>query len=108
MRQFSSHLFSKSHTKILATAGPYGDPIATPSICSKDLLLNIKNDSLVATSSKLRKTFLGILGVFLSSLCKLSVKIYMISSSGMLLNKESTSRLAIFKLGSCLQISPVK
>ena len=58
--------------------------------------------------SKLQKTSLGILGLFSSSLCKQSMQISMVSSSGMLLNKESTSRLAIYKLGSCLQISSAK
>ena len=32
----------------------------------------------------------------------------MVSSSGMLVNKESTSGLAMYKLGSCLQISSSK
>ena len=58
--------------------------------------------------NKLRKTSLGILGVFSSSLYKLSMQITMISSSGMLINKESTSRLAKNKLGSFSQISSAK
>ena len=62
-------------------------------------LFNIKNDSLVATWSKLRKIFLGILGVFTFLLHKLSIQISMVSSCRILLNKESTSILAIYKLG---------
>ena len=103
--QYLSHLFSKLHKKILARVAPNGDPTATPLISINNLLLNIKCDSLVATASKWRKTSLGILGVFSSSLYKLSMQISMVLSSGILVNKESTSRLAKYKLGSCLQIS---
>ena len=63
---------------------------------------------MVAMVSKLQKTSLGILGLFSSSLYKLSMQISMVSSSGMLVNKESTSRLGIYKLGSYLQISSAK
>ena len=72
------------------------------------MLLNIKSDSLVNTVSRLRKISLEILGLFSSSLYKLSMQTSMVSSNGMLVNKESTSRLVIFKLGSCLQISSAK
>ena len=47
-------------------------------------------------------TSVRILGVFLSSLYKISIQISIVLSSGMLVNKEWTSRLAIYKLGSCL------
>ena len=36
------------------------------------------------------------------------MQISMVLSRGMLVNKESTSRLAIYKLASCLLISSVK
>ena len=90
---------------MLARAGPTGDPIATPSICLQNLLLNIKkNDSLVATFNKLGKTSLGIFWVFSFSLYKPSIQISMVSSSGMLVNNKSTFILATYKLGSYLQI----
>ena len=45
------------------------------------------------------------LGVFSLSLNKLSIQISnMVLLSGILINMESISRLAIHKLGSCLQI----
>ena len=39
---------------------------------------------------------------------ELSIQISMALYTGMLLNKETTSRLAIYKLASCLQISSEK
>ena len=96
--QSLSHLFPKLHLKILGRAGPNGDPIATPSICLQNLLLNLRNKSLVATVSKLRKIYLGVLGIFSSSLYKLSMKMSMVSFSGILVNKQSTSRLDKFAL----------
>ena len=62
----------------------------------------------MATLSKSRKTSLEILGVFWLSLYKLSIQISIALSSGMLVNKESTSGLAMYKLGSCLQLSSAK
>ena len=48
------------------------------------------------------------LGGFSSSLYKLPTQILMVSSNGVLLNKESTSRLVLYKLKSCWQISSAK
>ena len=45
------------------------------------------------------------LGGFSLSLYKLSTQILMVSSMGILVNKESKSRLAMSKLESCWQIS---
>ena len=45
------------------------------------------------------------LGGFSLSLYKLSTQILMVSSMGILVNKESKSRLAMCKLESCCQIS---
>ena len=72
------------------------------------MLLNKKKDSLVAMLSKLRKSCFGMLGVFSLSLYKLSTQILMVSSRGIFVNKESTSRLAMCKLKSCWQISSTK
>ena len=52
--------------------------------------------------SKLRKSCLERVSL---SLYKLSTQISMVSSRGKFANKESASRLAICKLGSCWQIS---
>ena len=48
------------------------------------------------------------LGGFSLSLYKLSTQILMVFSTGILVNKESTSRLAMCKLESCWQISSAK
>ena len=65
---------------MLARAGRNGDHIATTSNCLYNLLLNIKNVSLMATLSKLQKTSS-------ISLCKLSIQVSMVLSSGVLVNK---------------------
>ena len=91
--QSQSYLLSKLHIKMLSTAGPNGDSIATPSTCLY-LLLNMKKVSLVAMLRKLQKSCFGMLGGFLLSLCKLSTQILMVFSKGILVTKESTSRLA--------------
>ena len=39
---------------MLVRAGPNGDPIATLSTCLQNLLLNIEDNSLVATLNKLQ------------------------------------------------------
>ena len=49
---------------MFAKAGPNENPIATPSTHLQYLLLNVKNDSLVAMLSKLRNSGLGMLGGF--------------------------------------------
>ena len=43
--QCLSHLFSKMHITVLARAGTNRDPLATPSICLQNLLLNAKKNS---------------------------------------------------------------
>ena len=48
------------------------------------------------------------LGGFSLSLYKLSTQILMVFSTGILVNKESTSRLAMCKLESCWQISSAR
>ena len=48
------------------------------------------------------------LEVFSLSLYKLSTQILMVLFSGIFVNKESTSRLAMCKLKSCWQISSAK
>ena len=67
----------------------------------KRLLLNIRKVSLAALLSKLRKSCFGMLGGFSLSLLKLSTQISMASSKGILVNKESRSRLA------CVSWNPV-
>ena len=84
---------------MLVKAGPNGDAIAIPSTYLKYLLLNITKVSLVAMLSKLRKLCFGMLGGFSLSY-KLSTQISIVSSKGILVNKESTSRLAMCKLES--------
>ena len=42
-------LFSKLCKKAFPKTGPYGEAIATTSICLKILSLNVRNDSLVDT-----------------------------------------------------------
>ena len=96
------------HIKMLVKAGPNGDAIAIPSTYLKYLLLNITKVSLVAMLSKLRKLCFGMLGGFSLSLYKLSTQISIVSSKGILVNKESTSRLAMCKLESSWQISSAK
>ena len=71
-------------------------------------LLNVKNDSLVAMLSKLRKSCLARFEDFPLLMYKLSIQISMVSSSGIFANKELTSRLIMCKLGSCGQISSAK
>ena len=48
------------------------------------------------------------LGGFLLPLYRLPTQISMVSSRGIFANKESTSRLAMCKLGSCWQTSSAK
>ena len=84
---------------MLADAGCNGDPIATRSTCLQYLLLNVKNDFLVAVLIKLLKSCFEILVGFSLPLHNLSTQISM-AWSRVLVNKESTSRLAICKLAS--------
>ena len=93
---------------MLADAGCNGDPIDTRSTCLQYLLLNVKNDLLVAVLIKLLKSCLEILVGFSLPLFKLSTQIPMVWSRGVFVNKELTYRLAICKLGSCWQIPSVK
>ena len=72
------------------------------------MLLNLKKASLVTMLSKLRKSCFGMLGGFSLSLYELSIQISMVSSKGILVNKESTSRLAMCNLESCWQIYSAK
>ena len=58
-------------------------------------MLNIKKVSLVAMLSKLWKSCFGMLRGFSLSLYKLSTQILMVSSKGILVNKESMSKLAM-------------
>ena len=55
---------------------------------------------------KLQKSCFRMLGGFLLPLYKLSIKILMVLSRGKLI--ESTSRLVMYKLGSCWIISSAK
>ena len=93
---------------MLADAGCNGDPIDTRSTCLQYLLLNVKNDLLVAVLIKLLKSCLEILVGLSLPLYNLSTQISMAWSRGVVVNKESTSRLAICKLGSSWQVSSVK
>lgn len=80
---------------MFAIVGPNEGSIAIQSISLENLLLNIKNDSLVATLIKLRKNPLGVVGAFSSSLYKLAIQMSMVLSSGMLVNKQSIYRAPI-------------
>ena len=76
---------------MLADIGRRGNPIATPSTWIKNLLLNIKNDSLVAKFSKSRKSDLDIplakvSGVLKSFFTQMSI----VSSNGIMVDKAST------------------
>ena len=57
---------------------------------------------------QITKNILRDLRVFSLSLLKLSIQISIASSRGMLVNKESTSGLAMYKLRSCLRLSSAK
>ena len=46
--QLSNLVCSWKVKNALASEGPNGDPIATPSVCLYNVLLNIKCDSLIA------------------------------------------------------------
>ena len=72
------------------------------------MLVNIKNDSLVAVLSKLLKSCLGMFEGFWLPLYKLSIQISMISCSRIFVNKKSTSRLAMCQSGLCWQIPSAK
>ena len=100
---------SPSHTSIPTTrTAPMETLYHTINLFIKFIVKHKKKkDFLVVTLSKLPKT-LRILLVFSLSLYKLSIQITMFSTSGMLVHKELISRLAIYKLGSCLQIFPAK
>ena len=69
------------------------------------MLLNIKKVSSVATLSKLRKSCFAMLPWSSLSLYKLLTQISILSSKGILGNKESTFRLAMCKLESCRRTS---
>ena len=77
----------------LASEGPNGDPIATPSIRLYNILLNIKYDSLVSIDRRS-------LNSFFFSVMKYS----MVSSRGMLLKSEPVSKLPMKLLESCSTI----
>ena len=62
----------------------------------------------MAMLSKLRKSCSGMLQGFSLPLYRLSIQISMVLSRGIFVNKESTSRLAMCKLGYCWQISYAK
>ena len=58
--------------------------------------------------NKLWKLCFGKLGEFSSSLYNLSAQILMVSSKGILVNKESMSRLVMCKFEFCWEISFAK
>ena len=61
------------------------------------MLLNKKKASWLAMFSKLQESCFGMLGGFSLSLYKFSTQISMVSSTGIFVNKESMSRLAMCK-----------
>ena len=83
--------FSKCTRKALANVGPKGEPIATPSSCLKSFQLKIKSDSFVARDkSSLNSIFdKPTFSVFSKSAL---VQMSTVSSSGMFVKRESTSR----------------
>ena len=51
-------MFSNLHIKTLANVVPEGEPIATPSHCSKKFPSNMKNESNMVILSKYKRNFL--------------------------------------------------
>ena len=101
---FETFIFKTSDKNVSCSWTPWRPYCHTINLFIEFIVKHKNNNSLVTTLSKLQKTSLGILGVFSLRLYKLSVQIPIASSSGILVNKESTSRLVKYKLESCLQI----
>ena len=110
---FIGHLFCQfSHwfeRKILANIGPRGNPIATTSTWIQNLLLNVKNEYLVANLVNHENHFLDITSTKVSGVWKsFFIQISTDSSNGMLINKASTYKLAIQRSLSWVKISSSK
>ena len=113
---YEGHLFLKLHIKILARAELNGDHTINLFIefAVKDKKRFFGGQGGQITKNSLRGLrviliiFIQTIHANISSLYKLSMQISIVSSSGMLVNKESTSRIAMFKLGSCVKIYSAK
>ena len=104
-RQLSNQFFSWWAKNAWARDDPNGDPIATPSICLYTILLPIKNDSLVAKDKFFKFTFFKpwTMSLFLKRL--LGSNFNILASRGVLVKRESTSKLPMKLLESCSTIS---
>ena len=96
------HLFNQFSSwcerKTLANIGAREDPIATSSTWILSLLFNLKNDYFVAKFSKLPESLLDVPLTKVSVVSKsFFTKISIDSFNGMLLNKASTYKLAIWR-----------
>ena len=88
-----------------ASEGRKGDPIATPSICLYNMLLNIKCDSFVAKNGRSWNSIFVKPWTMYLFLKMLLVQISMLSSRGTLVKSELMSKIPMKLLESCSTIS---
>ena len=92
----------------LASKGPNEDPIAIPSICMYNMFLNIKYGSLVAKDRRSLNSLFFEPWTMELFLKRLLVQISMVSLNGVLLKRESLSKIPVKLLESCSAISVAK
>src|SRR5215469_4878364 len=94
--QSPSQFSSCWHKKELAKAGPKGDPIAIPSICWNNSLLNKKIEFEVASCNNFVNCFLLRLAIRVVEVVnKRSEIILMVSWTGMFVNRDLISKLVM-------------
>ena len=94
---FVTNLSSKWHMKMFAKTGPYGEPMATPSIWSQYWSSKRKWLFLVANSNNLCRAARGYVGGS-GREYSFSRQICVVSSSGTFVNSEQTSKEHIIPL----------
>ena len=92
-RQLDRQFPSWKHIKMLANVGPRGKPIPTPSSCLYSFFLSKRKYEFVREISSIeRNNFRGIPFMPLQWLNRESRAVLMVSTTGMLVNKLSTSK----------------
>ena len=92
IRTFTSQICSWKHKNAFAKVGPRGDPISTPSICLSIFPLKLKKLFYRAALKCFSKSVLLMLLTLASLLNKESQHTLIVSSNGMLVKRDSTSR----------------
>ena len=100
-----SHWFSKWHKNTFARIGTNEELIVTPSVCLYMTWPKMKNDSIDAEGKSSLISLRSKLWIALASHNKVSMQMSITSFKGILVNKLSTSRLAMKWSGQKLETS---